>query len=114
METLGQKQRRFSLMVAQLIMKAYEMGYEISLGEAHRPPEVAKLYAKDGRGISNSLHCDRLAIDLNLFKNGVYLHKSESYKELGTFWESIGGSWGGRWTKPVDGNHFSLSHGGRK
>jgi len=30
---------------------------------------------------------------------------------LGLYWESIGGSWGGRFG---DGNHFSLEHEGRR
>ena len=31
--------------------------------------------------------------------------------ELGEYWESIGGSWGGRFN---DGNHYSLEHNGVK
>ena len=109
--TLGEKQRLFAKMVGELILKAYQLGFEITLGEAYRPPETAKQYALEGRGISNSLHTSRLAIDLNLFQNGKYLTKSEDYLPLGEYWEAQGGSWGGRFSKP-DGNHFSLSHDG--
>lgn len=98
-------------MVAGLIQFAYQQGYSLSFGEAYRPPEVAERYALEGRGISNSLHTSRLAIDLNLFQKGKYLTKSEDYLPLGEYWESIGGSWGGRFSKP-DGNHFSLEHNG--
>src|SRR5690606_13759772 len=77
--TLGQKQRRFTLLVAKLIEYAYSQGYELSFGEAYRTPEQAKANAKSGKGIANSLHCDRLAIDLNLFKDGTYLTSSESH-----------------------------------
>lgn len=87
--TLGQKQRRFTLLVAKLIEYAYSQGYELSLGEAWRTPEQAKANAKSGKGIANSLHCDRLAIDLNLFKDGTYLTSSESHRPLGEFWESL-------------------------
>lgn len=59
----------------------------------------------------NSLHYIGLAIDLNLFKNGEYLKDTNDHKELGEFWESLGGSWGGRFN---DGNHYSLEHNGRK
>jgi len=110
--TLGEKQRHFSLLVARLILWAYEHGYEITFGEAYRTPEQAKLNAKIGSGISNSLHTVRLAIDLNLFKDGTYLDKSESYLPLGEYWESLGGSWGGRFQSRPDGNHFSLEHNG--
>jgi len=46
----------------------------------------------------------RLAIDLNLFKDGEYLTDTEDHRFLGEFWESLGGTWGGRWD---DGNHYS-------
>jgi uncharacterized protein YcbK (DUF882 family) len=109
MKTLGDKQREFPLMLAALITWAYEHGYEITLGEAYRTPEQAALNAASGTGVANSLHTQRLAIDLNLFKDGVYLTKTEDYKEIGQKWEEIGGSWGGRFN---DGNHFSLAHNG--
>src|SRR3990167_468913 len=111
--TLGQKQRKFTRMIALLIMHAYENGYELTFAEAYRTPEQAALNAKDGKGISTSLHLDRLAVDFNLFKNGVYLTDTDDHRPLGEFWESIGGSWGGRFSRP-DGNHYSLEHGGRK
>lgn len=112
-ETLGQKQRRFTRMLAELILEAYSLGYEITFGEAYRPPETAALYARDGRGISNSLHTSRLAVDLNLFRNGTYLTDSKDYLPLGEIWEKMGGAWGGRFSRP-DGNHFSLEHNGVK
>lgn len=108
---LRDKQDQFAGMVAELIQEARKKGYQVTLGEAFRPSELAELYAKQGRGISNSLHTARLAIDINLFKDGEYLSRSQDYEPLGLWWESIGGSWGGRFR---DGNHFSLSHEGRK
>lgn len=109
--TLREKQSKLVSMLPQLINFAYSHGYELTLGEAYRDPRIAKLNAESGVGIKNSLHCSRLAIDLNLFKDGVYLTKSDQYKELGEFWESIGGTWGGRFN---DGCHFSLEHNGIK
>jgi hypothetical protein len=61
--TLGQKQRLFSKMVAELILWAYGEGFELTFGEAYRTPEQAALNAAKGLGIKRSLHCDRLAID---------------------------------------------------
>ena len=109
--TLGEKQRKFTLMVAQLIQWAYDHDFELTFGEAYRTPEQAAANARAGIGILNSLHTQRLAIDLNAFKSGRYLTDSAAYEPLGKYWESIGGSWGGRFSKP-DGNHFSLEHGG--
>ena len=111
LESLREKQSRFAVMVAQLIVKAGEMGYEITLGEAWRTPEQAALNAQKGTGIRNSLHLVRLAIDLNLFRNNVYLPRSEDHRPLGEWWESQGGSWGGRFK---DGNHYSLEHLGHR
>jgi hypothetical protein len=112
-ESLQSKQSRFARMVAALIVKATELGYEVTFGEAYRTPEQAALNAKSGKGISNSLHTERLAIDLNLFRDGKYLADTESHRPLGEWWESIGGAWGGGFAKP-DGNHYSLAHNGRK
>jgi hypothetical protein len=109
---LGTKQRIFSRMLADLILFAYERGYELTLGDAYRDPRVfgpagtRKYYSS-----ANSLHKERLAIDLNLFKDGVFLTRTEDHQELGEFWEAIGGTWGGRFN---DGNHYSIEHNGRK
>lgn len=119
--TLGERQRLFTRLVGLLIEFAYQQGYELSLGEAYRTPEQAKLNAQKGTGISNSLHCDRLAIDLNLFKDGVYLTRSEDHAPLGEFWKNLHVEccWGGDFKDSTgrprsDGNHYSLSWGGRK
>ena len=114
---LSQLQQKFTLMVAKLILWAYEQpGYGLTFGEALRTPAQAQTYAAQGRGIDHSLHCIKLAIDLNLWINGVYQTETEAYTPLGEYWESLGGAWGGRFQKPAvpDGNHFSLAYGGRK
>lgn len=110
--TLGNKQRKFTLMVAQLIQWAYDNGYELTVGDAYRDPRLhGQVGEKKGYGASSSCHKLRLAIDLNLFIKGVYQTSSEAYTPLGEYWESLGGSWGGRFE---DGNHFSIEHEGKK
>lgn len=110
--TLGQKQRKFTRMIADLILFAYEQGYELTFGDAFRDPRVhGAVGEKKSYSSANSLHKERLAIDLNLFKDGRFLSQSEDHRPLGEYWESLGGSWGGRFK---DGNHYSLEHGGRK
>lgn len=98
--SLREKQSKFVKMVALLIIYADSIGVELTFGDA---------WAEDGHK-DNSLHYDRLAIDLNLFKDGYYLLQTEDHRQLGEFWESIGGSWGGHFD---DGNHYSLKHEGR-
>lgn len=103
---LREKQSKFALMVAQLINKAHEMGYEVTLGDAFRDPRVhGQMNTKKAYGARNSFHKIRLAIDINLFKDGKYLHTYKDHEPLGIWWESIGGTWGGHWE---DGNHYSL------
>ncbi|HEN3636319.1 TPA: M15 family metallopeptidase [Yersinia enterocolitica] len=112
--TLSEKQAVFTVMIAQLINWADEHGYRLTFGEAYRTPEQAALNAKNGKGITNSLHTQRLAVDFNLFVNGQYQTNTEAYKPLGEYWESIGGTWGGRFKSNPDGNHFSFEHNGVK
>ena len=111
--TLSEKQKLFTRLVAKLIEFAYEQGYGLTFGEAWRPPEMAAIYAKQGKGIKNSLHTKRLAVDFNLFIDGEYCTKSEDYMMLGAYWESLHPlcQWGGRFN---DGNHFSMEHEGVK
>lgn len=109
--TLREKQSEFVRMIALLIHEAHRLGYQLTFGEAWRTPEQAALNAAKGSGIKRSLHCDRLAVDFNLYRDGVWLQKSDDHKPLGEFWEELGGSWGGRFG---DGNHYSLAHDGRK
>lgn len=121
--TLLQLQRVFSKKIATLILWAYDHGYEITLDWAYRPPEVARMYAAKGIGSRYSNHILRLAMDLNLFKNGTYLQQSEDHLALGEFWESLAEPgvktrWGGRFKKGgtsrgPDGNHYSIEFDGR-
>ena len=100
--SLREKQSKFALMVSELIAWAFDQGYEITLGDTYRDPRCPY-------GSEVSLHKLRLAIDLNLFWEGVWLTRTEDHESLGLFWESLGGSWGGRFS---DGNHYSLEHNG--
>ena len=77
-ESLRQKQSRFARMTAQLINHATILGYEITFAHAYRSQDEAKRL-----GFSKSLHCQRLAIDLNLFKNGRYLTSTKAHTPLG-------------------------------
>jgi hypothetical protein len=95
--TLLQRQWEFSAMVMRLISKAYALGYTVSLGDAYRDPRCPY-------GHPLSLHKSRLAIDLNLYKDGRYITDHEGHKELHEWWAGIGGA-------PMianDANHYSV------
>lgn len=112
--TLGQKQRAFARLVARLIDKAYELGYEVTLGDAYRDPRVhGDLGVRKSYSHPNSAHKVRLGIDLNLFRNGEFLQLTEDHRPLGEWWEKQHelARWGGRFN---DGNHYSFEHNGVK
>lgn len=110
--TLKEKQFKFARMVQKLLEKAFSLGYDVTIGDAFRSPDVFGLLGeKKGYGHPKSAHKIRLAVDLNLYKDGKYLTETSDHLELGLFWESIGGTWGGRFS---DGNHYSLEHEGVK
>lgn len=94
--SLGDQQREFARMVPRLIDKAHELGFEVTLGDAYRDPRCPY-------GSKSSRHKSRLAIDLNLFREGRYLTETRDHEPLGLWWESVGGIWGGRFE---DGNHY--------
>ena len=108
--SLVDKQMKFALLASRLIQKAFELGYGVTLGDAYRDPRCPY-------GSEVSLHRERLAIDLNLFMRvdgkWQYLATTDAHRQLGEWWEQLDPdcAWGGRFN---DGNHYSLSHGGRK
>ncbi len=100
MSELGDKQRKFSLIIAKLIIHAYELGYEATLGEGYN---AAGTGHKEG-----SNHYIKLALDLNLFKDGVWLKDGTGHRELHDYWDSLGGA--PRIEKDL--NHYSLKYNG--
>lgn len=112
--TLSEKQQTFTKNIGLLIGWAYANGYAMTFGDAYRDPRLAALNAQQGKGIVKSLHTQRLAVDFNLFKAGVYLPKSEDYRPLGEYWKTLDplNRWGGDFKPVPDGNHFSMTDGG--
>lgn len=100
--SLKDEQVSFTKRVPLLINKAFELGYEVTLGDCHRN-------TKCPYGSKTSFHHRRLAIDLNLFRGGVYVTSTEGHRALGEYWESLGGVWGGRFN---DGNHYQSTRTG--
>lgn len=110
--TLGEKQELFSILIAEHICWLYACGYKVRCGD---------FFAHDGHR-PGSNHYKKLAADLNLFRNGVYLTATSDHLESGTMWESRHElcRWGGNWDKDEypgepgenDGNHYSLYHNG--
>ncbi len=96
---LNPVQFKFTKMVALLLEHAHAIGFNVRIADAYRNEKCS-------HGHPNSLHRKYLAIDIDLFDmDGNYLSKTSEHEPLGLYWESIGGTWGGRFD---DGNHYSL------
>lgn len=104
--SLGKLQQEFAHHVARLIQYAESLGYGVTFGDAFRDPRVTYGHPK-------SVHRQRLAVDLNLFKNGIYLTATNDHLPLGTWWKAQHPSarWGGDFE---DGNHYSFEYEGMK
>tara|TARA_R110002167_G_scaffold102975_4_gene266852 strand:- start:520 stop:861 length:342 start_codon:yes stop_codon:yes gene_type:complete len=110
--SLGNKQRQFTRAISKLITWAYDNGYELTVGDAYRDPRLfGAVGVKEGYGHSKSAHKKRLAMDLNLFKDGKYMTKTSDHKPLGDYWVTLheDATWGGTFK---DGNHYSFKDGG--
>jgi hypothetical protein len=120
------KQSIFLYNLAKLIIYAYDvLKLELTGGELYRTAEQQALYIKQGKSKkSRSLHQDRLAVDLNLFRDtnndGIkdYITDTAAYKQLGDYWVSLhpDNRWGGDFNKNgkvddkfLDGNHFEMN-----
>ncbi len=114
--SLSDLQQEFAQAAALLIQQAAKLGYGVTLGEAWRTPQQAQLNAQAGIGVANSLHTQRLAIDLNLFVDGVYQADDSKgcYSALGAWWKQMGPNyrWGGDFKPLVDLDHYSISPDG--
>lgn len=132
--TLGQTQRIFTRNIGCLIEYAYEMGYELSFGEAERTKSQVLLnyygyevmfnkadgiYLEKRNRTSKTLdsnHLERLAVDFNVFKDGVWISSFEETKFLGVYWVSLHpkNRWGGDFNKNgikdgfIDTPHFEM------
>lgn len=111
---LGKKQELFMRLLPRLIDKAHKLGFEIRGGDLFRDPRAfGAMGVKGPYGNKYSCHKMKLAIDLNLFKDGEFIETTEGHQELGEWWEEqdIWTCWGGRFG---DGNHYSITHQGSK
>ena len=107
--TLRENQVAFSLDFLKLQIYLKENGYEWSYGEAYRTMKQQEWYFAEGASKTmNSMHLKRLAIDLNIFKDGVYLLDKAHLQAIGDYWESLSpeNQWGGNWKSFQDTPHF--------
>lgn len=124
MMSLSKEQSKFTYDKAKLILYAFDLGIQLTDGEAFRSQDQALLYyygntlyiednklalksAPKRSWTMNSLHLKRLAQDFNFFEvkaDGTreLTYNYETLKPLGEYWESLDdkNKWGGFWKKP--------------
>lgn len=103
------EQHAFAQDVAKLLQWLGANGFMVTLGEAWRTPEQQAIYVSTKKSTTmKSKHLERLAIDLNIFKDGKWLVDYESLKEIGEVWKRLSPSnvWGGDWKTFKDLPHF--------
>jgi hypothetical protein len=102
---LYEQQDAFARDVANLIKWIHEGGYSVIFREVYRTPELAALYAQQGKSTHDNLHTKSLAVDLHLFDtDGNHLTDSKYYKEFGAYWEDLHPL--NRWGGIKDSKHF--------
>lgn len=88
--SLGKDQETFSRLITKHLQWLFDNGYEVRLGDCYRDPRVHGEYGeKVGYGAAKSQHKKKLALDINLFKDGIYLTTSDGHKESAIHWESL-------------------------
>lgn len=71
------------------------------------PPLGKEFIVTNARG-GQSNHNYQIAVDIGLFKDGLYLKESVHYKKMGPLGEALGLEWGGSWKTIKDEPHYQI------
>lgn len=110
---LNAKQAEFTHCMGKLIVWCFKNGYPVFGAEWFRTNEQAEIYAKQGKGIKNSVHRKKLAVDLFRLVDGKLSWDKKHYEPVGKKWKTLhpDARWGGDF-KRRDAVHFSFIHNG--
>ena len=106
---LGKEQEAFSKNFEKLLNFIHSNGYSVRIGEVERSRDEQEIYIKTGKSKTyNSMHLNRLAADIFIFKGDEWLQSKQELAKFGEFWESLGSQnrWGGNFKTLVDCVHF--------
>jgi peptidoglycan L-alanyl-D-glutamate endopeptidase CwlK len=127
MATNTEKRVRFLELFGLLCTKAKVEGIQFIVWTFDRTPQEQNYLYQQGRTrpgkvitncdgyIKKSAHENWLAIDLAIVKNGkVVWDPIPEYFDLGEYWESLGGTWGGRFSAAsgVSGDIYHFEYKG--
>ena len=119
--TLSEHQQEFALHFAYLVMHINSVpGYTCTHGDLYRSPKAfGGMGEKGPYGRNKSAHKNRLAGDLNLFKDGKWITERGPFEQFGAYWKAMDdlNRWGGDFDFDGDGigddaNHFSRIYRG--
>jgi len=102
MSELLEKQFSFGRLLPRLLAAMLDAGYTYTLGCAR--------CALPGHHRKGSCHYQGLAIDINLFKDGVWLKDGKDHEQFHDVWETMGGAK----RIPGDFNHYSIEYRGMR
>jgi hypothetical protein len=106
--SLGKRQELFASCLPALLSKAFELGFQVRIGDCFRDSRAHGEMGEQGPyGNKNSNHKLKCAVDLNLFKDNVYLTSTEDHRALGEWWDELHEQtrWGGAYD---DANHYEV------
>lgn len=107
--TLNDRQIIHTSRMGQLISFCGAKGLAVKVVEWNRLLKTQEEYVANG--VSKTLvskHIDNCATDLYMMVNQVPTPDPEMYRQLGEFWEKLGGRWGGRFINLIE---FKAMHG---
>lgn len=109
-----QSRTQFLGMFATLLKFAEENYIELICADFFRTTERQKQLFDEGKSkcdgtTTKSQHQKWLAADLYIVEDDRLITDSPKYTQLGMRWESMGGTWGGRWPSLNDIYHYELS-----
>ena len=105
--SLQKKQSVFTFNIHLLIELAFKNGFELTFGEVFRTVEQQTIYFNTGCSKTmDSRHIQRLAVDFNIFKDGILINDAKTIQPLGELWMTLNTDnvWGGDWNR----NHSVL------
>ena len=103
--------------VGKLLVYAASLGINLICFTFYRSPAQQLIEYEAGRSrVKHGKHQDWKAIDFAIVedinedgvvdKDEIRWNMNPKYLLLGEYWESLGGTWGGRWKDPCDPYHF--------
>ena len=109
--TLGQMQREFAICFARLIVWIYDQGWQVTFSEGYIGDSIDKA-SEDTPHKRTGNHFRKLAVDINLFINGVLISNGNH-----SAWRAIHRCWATLHPDarevPGDANHIGLLYEGR-